>query len=129
MQQTPVDLWHAAVDARDVAPFAPVVAESAEFLSPVVHTPQIGKATVLKYLQAALAVLNNESFRYIEELAGPRSAMLEFELELNGVYVNGVDLIRWNAEGQVTQFKVMIRPLKGLNTVLPLMAEQLSRSF
>jgi len=92
----------------------------------VLHSPQAGKALVAKYLRSAMAVLNNETFRYVGEWTNEDSAVLEFELVLDGIYVDGVDLIRWNEAGQIVQFKVMMRPLKALNTVIPLMAAQLS---
>jgi hypothetical protein len=68
-------------------------------------------------------VLGNESFRYVREIRGERDALLEFELELAGVQVNGVDLIRWNDAGLITDFKVMVRPLKGMQAVQQKMAE------
>lgn len=112
--------------AKDLGPLDSLVAEDAVFLSPAVHTPQQGKALVLKYLTAALGVLNNETFRYVGEWTGPNSAVLEFELELDGIYLNGVDIIHWNDEGRIVRFKVMIRPLKGLNAVIPHMMAALA---
>jgi len=85
----------------------------------------LGRALAAKYLRAAVVVLGNPTFRYIGEWFGERSAVLEFELTIDGVYVNGVDLIRWNAEGRIEAFKVMVRPLKGLQALIPLMARQL----
>lgn len=125
MQPAPIALWHDAVRAGDLTPFEAVIAEDAVFYSPVVHSGQTGKALVAKYLRAAMQVLNNETFRYRDEWVGEGSAVLEFELELDGLYVNGVDMIRWNAEGRVVEFRVMIRPLKALNAVIPRMAEKL----
>jgi hypothetical protein len=95
--------------------------------SPVVHTPQQGRAITRQYLSAALAVLANDSFRYVREIRGERDALLEFELELAGVRVNGVDLIRWNDAGQIVDFKVMVRPLKGMQAVHQKMGELLAQ--
>ncbi len=98
-----------------------LLADDAVFQSPAVHAPQNGKPLVAKYLRAALAVLNDPSFRYVDEWFGENSAVLEFELTIDGTYLNGVDLIRWNETGHITHFKVMVRPLRGLNAIVPLM--------
>ena len=104
-----------------------MLAEEATFHSPVVHTPQVGKAITRKYLAAAFEVLNGEQFRYVREIIGPNDAMLEFETEIDGIYIDGVDIIRWNDEGRITDFKVMLRPLKAVNAVHAKMAEMLQR--
>jgi hypothetical protein len=94
-----------------------LLAEDAIFYSPVVHTPQRGRELVAKYLSAAFHVFFNPTFRYIREIVGASDAMLEFETEVDGIQVNGVDLIKWNEAGQITEFKVMIRPLKAINLI------------
>lgn len=96
------------------------------FLSPVVHTPQRGKRLVMAYLGAAAEVLGNPSFRYVREIIGARDAMLEFETELDGVSVNGIDLIRWDDAGRIVEFKVMVRPLKAIEAVHAKMGERLA---
>ncbi len=68
------------------------------------------------YLTAAFQVFFNPTFRYVREIVGASDAMLEFETEIDGVTVNGVDIIKWNPSAQIVEFKVMIRPLKGLST-------------
>ena len=93
-----------------------------------VHTPQIGKVIALKYLCAARHVFGNESFRYVRELTGPRDAALEFEVEIDGIEVNGVDLITWNDDGRIVEFKVFVRPLKAINLVHQKMAAMLQAS-
>ena len=118
-------LWHQAVKDRDMGVLDRLVADDAVFLSPAVHSPQPGKALVIKYLNAAQKVLINDSFHYVEEWHGDHSAVLEFALEIDGIRINGVDLIHWNEAGEITQFKVMMRPMKGLNTIIPLMAAHL----
>jgi hypothetical protein len=117
MQSHPIAAWHALVDSRNVAGLDDLLADDAVFVSPVVHTPQHGKAVTKLYLSAALEVFVNPSFRYVREIVGAADAMLEFETEIAGVLVNGVDIITWNADGRITQFKVMVRPLKALNAV------------
>jgi len=124
----PLQHWYDAVASNDLSHIESLLADDAVFLSPAVHTPQQGKALVAKYLRAAMVVLNKPSFRYVDEWLAPRSAVLEFEVELDGIYLNGIDLIRWNEAGQITMFKVMVRPLKGLSAVIPLMGEQLKEA-
>jgi hypothetical protein len=91
------------------------LADDVEFRSPVVHTPQKGKAITAKYLKSALRLLGNSSFRYIETWLSERSAVLEFETELEGLHINGVDIIHWNSDNKIISFKVMVRPLKAIN--------------
>ncbi|OEZ28295.1 nuclear transport factor 2 family protein [Variovorax boronicumulans] len=117
--------WHRLVKTRDVAGLDALLADDAVFLSPVVHRPQVGKAITKQYLTAAFQVFFNESFRYVRELQGPTDAVLEFELELDGIAINGVDMMKWNAEGRITEFKVMLRPLKAVNLIHQKMAAQL----
>jgi SnoaL-like domain len=113
----PLELWHRFAAQRDIAALDELLADEATFFSPVVHTPQRGKANTQKYLSAAIQVFYNETFRYVRELKSERDAVLEFEVILDGIAVNGVDMLRWNESGQVTEFKVMLRPLKAINLV------------
>ena len=123
----PIDAWHALAKARNPRALAALLADDVVFHSPVVHTPQRGRALATQYLSAALMILGNESFRYVREIRGERDAVLEFELELDGVQVNGVDLIRWNEADRIDDFKVMIRPLKAIQAVQQKMAELLAQ--
>jgi hypothetical protein len=117
MSINPVGAWHQLARSRDVRGLDGLLAEEVVFYSPVVHTPQVGKAITTKYLAAALQVFFNESFRYVRELTSDRDAVLEFELELEGIKINGVDLIKWNDAGKIVEFKVMLRPLKAVNLI------------
>ena len=93
----------------------------------MVHTPQRGKAITFKYLHAAMHVLNNDSFKYLGEWNADQGAVLEFESVLDGITVNGVDMIRWNEQGKITHFKVMVRPLKAVNKLHEMMGAMLHR--
>ena len=121
----PIDTWHRVLKERNVQALDTLLAPGAVFHSPVVHTPQAGRAITKAYLAAALQVLGNESFRYVREVRQGRDAVLEFELELEGIHMNGVDMIRWNEQGQITDFKVMVRPLKAINLLHQKMAAML----
>lgn len=125
MSSNPIATWHQLVKERNVRGLDALLSEEAVFHSPVVHTPQVGRAITKKYLAAAFHVFFNESFRYVRELASDRDAVLEFELELDGISVNGVDMIKWNAQGEITEFKVMLRPLKAVNLIHQKMAAML----
>jgi hypothetical protein len=118
--------WHAVAQARDPAGLDALIADDAVFLSPVIHTARKGKAITVKYLAAALQVLGNSDFRYVEQWIGPSSAVLEFTTVIDDIEVNGVDIIGWNAEGRIDRFKVMVRPLKAIEIVRQKMAAALT---
>lgn len=110
--------WHALLDSKDLSLLDDLLADSATFESPVVHTPQVGKQITSLYLKsAAMMLMSNSSFRYVNEWFNDSSAVLEFEAEVNGVKINGIDMIFWDADGKIDRFKVMIRPLKAINLV------------
>jgi len=127
MSSSTIEAWHRLVEARDVGALDDILADDAVFHSPVVHTPQKGKALVKIYLSAALMVLGNSEFAYVREVVGESDAVLEFTSELNGLHVNGVDMIHWNADGKIDDFKVMIRPLKAVNLLHGLMKQMLEQ--
>ena len=117
MTDHPLATWHRLVRTQDPSGLNALLAEDAVFHSPVVHTPQRGRTLAAGYLSAAFQVFFNPTFRYVREIVGPSDAMLEFETEIDGIVVNGVDLIKWNAAGQIVEFKVMLRPLKAINLI------------
>jgi len=117
--------WHELVRTRDARGLEALLAEDVVFHSPVVHTPQRGRALTLQYLSAAFRVFFDESFRYVRELREGSDAVLEFQVEIDGVTVNGVDMIKWNEDGRIVEFKVMIRPLKAINLIHQKMAAML----
>lgn len=120
-------VWHDLLARRDAAGLPALLADDAVFHSPVVHRPQVGRPVVAAYLGAAFAVFGNDTFRYVRELRGERDAALEFEVEIDGIAVNGIDLIRWNADGRIVDFKVMLRPLKAVNLIHEKMAAMLAQ--
>ncbi len=115
--------WHELVETCDIAGIPSLLADEVVFHSPVVHTPQRGKEITAHYLAAAFQVFVGNSFRYVREVVGPQDAVLEFKVEIDGIAVNGVDMIRWNEEGQITDFKVMLRPLQAIKLIHQKMAE------
>ena len=110
-------LWHQLVQERNTRGLDALLAERVAFHSPVVHTPQAGKALTTRYLSAAFHVFFNPSFHYVREISGARDAVLEFEVDIDGIRVNGVDMIKWDEDGRIVEFKVMLRPLKAINLI------------
>lgn len=122
-----IEGWHKQIKARDWQGLDALLADDVVFQSPVVHTPQVGKAITKLYLTSAMEVLGNEAFRYVGEWFGPASAILEFETEIDGIKINGIDMIGWNEAGQISTFKVMVRPLKAINMLHATMGARLSK--
>lgn len=128
MIENTIAAWHDCVRTGDPAQLGALLHEDAAFHSPVVHTPQRGKAITLKYLMSAFKVLNGDSFTYVREVVGASDAVLEFTTVIDGIEINGVDMIHWGDDGRITDFKVMIRPLKAINLVHQMMASMLTKS-
>ena len=133
-----VEKWYEVMKSNDMDKLDELLADDVVFYSPVVYTPQKGKDITKMYLMAAGGVFGegtknevsdiNESqsnFKYIKEIIGEHSALLEFESEMDGIYVNGVDVISWNEEGKITEFKVIVRPLQAVNMLHQKMQEML----
>jgi hypothetical protein len=125
MTEHPIEVWHRLVRERNPRGLDQLLDSEVVFLSPVVHTPQRGKQVTALYLGAAFQVFFNATFRYVREIVGNTDAMLEFEVEIDGVQVNGVDIIKWNDAGRIIEFKVMLRPLKAVNLIHQRMAAML----
>ena len=117
--------WHQIVTARNAKGLAALLADDVVFHSPVVHTPQTGKPITTLYLTAALHVFGNDSFRYVREIVGERDAVIEFQVEIDGLSVNGVDMIKWDDDGRIVEFKVILRTLKAVNLIHQKMAAML----
>ncbi|MGB3810712.1 MAG: nuclear transport factor 2 family protein [Parvibaculum sp.] len=127
MQPAAIENWHKVVKSRDPKGLDAILADDVVFQSPVVHKPQTGKAITTVYLTAAMHVLSNsDAFHYVGEWFGPTSAVLEFETVIDGIVINGIDMIGWNEAGKIDSFKVMVRPLKAINTLHALMGARLA---
>ena len=120
-----IHLWHDYIIRDEPALLDQLLADEVIFESPVVFKPQMGKAITFKYLRAAAVVLNSPSFKYLGEWYAENSAVLEFSTEIDGIAINGIDMIHWNADGLITHFKVMVRPLKAINMLHQKMGERL----
>lgn len=120
-----IQRWIAIIENRRTDELEALLAEDAVFYSPAVFTPQEGRATTLSYLTAAVKLFGDSDFRYVGEWFSQRSAVLEFVADIDGVHVNGVDVIKWNGDEKIVEFKVLIRPLKALQSVMAAMAQLL----
>jgi SnoaL-like domain len=122
-----LDKWYGYMKSHDRAALWELLHPDAVFESPVVHTPQRGRDITFKYLASAEKVLGGPGFGYVGEWRSATGAVLEFENEIEGIKLNGVDIISFNEQGLITHFKVMVRPLKAINLLHRLMGEQLAK--
>ncbi len=121
-----LDSWHQLIRDKNLNGIGDLLADAVVFHSPVVHKPVTGKQMVTFYLTAAFYTFLNDEFKYVRELADDSTAILEFTTTIDGIFINGVDMIRWDADGKITDFKVMIRPLKAVNLIHEKMGALLS---
>ena len=120
-----IEKWHKVLLADDLNLLEDIIADDAVFSSPVVFTPLKGKEITIMYLHAAGQSFNMDKFRYTREIHDGMNSVLEFETFIDDVSVNGVDIIKWNQDGKITDFKVMIRPFKAVQKVQQKMVEAL----
>lgn len=126
MTATVIDRWLSVIEGGQTAQLDDMLAEDAVFYSPAVFTPQHGRAKAATYLRAAEHLFAGTGFHYVNKWIDTNSAVLEFAAVVDGFAVEGVDILHWNDSGKLTSVKVMIRPFKGLQTVIAKMAELLS---
>jgi len=105
-----VSAFRAAVEARDVAAMRACLADDVVFRSPVAHKPYAGKAITGAILAHVIEVFEN--FRYVRELGDDTGHALVFEAEVGGLELTGCDFLVLDDEGLITDFMVMVRPLK-----------------
>ena len=116
-----VERWHRFITGSLSEGLDNLLADDVVFYSPIVYTPQRGKAVTTMYLHAAAQTLLGDggdgAFRYTKEILADDAAVLEFETTVGGKYVNGVDIIRCDDNDRIVEFRVMIRPLQAINVV------------
>ena len=127
MTISPLDKWYGYIKSHDATALWDLLHPDAVFESPVVHTPQRGREITFKYLVGAEQVLGGEGFAYVGEWRSERGAVLEFKKTIDGIKINGVDIITFDDDGRITHFKVMVRPLKAMNLLHRLMGEKLAK--
>ena len=112
--------WHRYVEGKLPGALDELLADDVAFYSPLVYTPQRGKPVTTQYLEAASRTLAGGvggAFTYTKQVVAGDTAVLEFETSVEGKYVNGVDIIRCDDAGRIVEFRVMMRPLKGIQAV------------
>ncbi len=117
--------WHEVIESDDLEMLDEIIADNAVFSSPVVFKPMEGKEITMMYLHAAGQSFNMEKFKYTREIHDDMNSVLEFETYIDDISVNGVDMIEWNEDGKICNFKVMIRPFKAVQKVQEKMIEAL----
>ncbi len=122
-----MEKWHAYLGSHDSEKLSELLADDVVFYSPLVHTPQEGKEITMLYLNSAGKVLGDENFEYVRQVVDGDTAVLEFTNEIEGIKINGIDMIRFNDEGKIVDFKVMVRPLKAIQKVHQKMGEMLQK--
>ncbi|MBR1201209.1 MULTISPECIES: nuclear transport factor 2 family protein [unclassified Bradyrhizobium] len=127
MSKPGLDKWYAYMKSHDTVALWDLLHPDAVFESPVVHTPQRGRDITFKYLTSAAKVLGGPTFKYLGEWRNDTGAVLEFENEIEGIKLNGVDIITFDGDGRITHFKVMVRPLKAINLLHRMMGEELMK--
>jgi hypothetical protein len=119
--------WHTLINNKAIDQVSTWLADDVTLFSPVIHIPIQGKKMVSMYLTAAFHTFLNGTFKYDREFSGDNSAVLEFSLNIQGIDINGIDMITWNEQGKITEFKVMIRPYKALNMINDQMTAMLAK--
>ncbi len=120
-----IEKWLRFITTGDATDLDKLLDDDAVFYSPAVFTPQEGRVKTSAYLLAAEKMFADADFRYTNQWYADRSAVLEFRAELDGIAIEGIDMIFWNDADKIESFKVMIRPLKALQVIMPKMAELL----
>jgi len=127
MIENTIAAWHKLMETKNATGLDDILAQNVVFHSPVVHTPQVGKPITALYLKAAMYVFNNDDFKYVREVITGNHAVLEFQTIIDGITINGVDMITWGDDGKIIDFKVMLRPLKAVNLIHKMMGDMLQK--
>ena len=120
-----LERWHQGLESKDSNFLDEILDDSCVFTSPIVFKPIEGKEMSKLYLMGAGQTFDMRRFKYVRELVDGLDTVLEFETYIDDISVNGVDIIRWNEEGRITNFKVMIRPLQAIGALQKKMSEAL----
>ena len=120
-----IEKWKKIIFTGKLDMLEKIIDENAIFYSPVVFKPQEGKQKVLKYLSAAVKIFQNKDFKYTKIIANNNYTCAEFEASFNNILVNGIDIITTRSN-LIIEFKVFLRPLKGIDVVRHAMRENLT---
>ena len=120
-----LEQWYQGYRSEDPDFLELILDESVVFTSPIVFKPIQGKEMTKMYLMGAGITFNMDKFSYVREVVDGLDTILEFETFIDDIAVNGVDMIRWNEEGKIVDFKVMVRPLQAIHILQQKMSEAL----
>ena len=115
------DAFRAAAEGKDFSRADELLAPDVVFRSPVVFKPYEGRDVLAVILEAVVQVL--EDFRYVDQVETGDAAALVFKARVGDREVDGVDVLRFDAEGRVRELMVMVRPMSGVNAL----AEEMGR--
>ena len=124
---SPLEAWHKGIETSKISNLDEILDKNVVFYSPIVFKPQKGKAITRAYLTAAFNTFKDTNFHYVKELVDENQAIMEFNAEIDGILIDGVDIITWNEQGKITEFKVMVRPFRAIEKVGEKMKEQLNK--
>ena len=128
MSHPTIDQWHEAVSNYDRTILDRLLHKDCIFYSPIVFKPQKGKRLSKMYLNAAFDMfMAADRFEYVNEVVNDKMAVLEFNAEIDGILIDGIDMISWDVDGQIIEFKVMVRPMKAIEKIGEKMLEKLNK--
>ena len=120
-------IWHQCVRDSDMSALDDILHDDVVFYSPVIFSPQEGRFLTKMYLKGATKVLASDDFTYVREMVDAENIVLEFEAKVDGLIINGVDMMKLDETGKITEFKVMVRPFKAIHLLKEKMVEALAQ--
>ena len=125
--QNTIEIWHKIVSGKDASLLASIIHEDAVFRSPFAYKPYEGRGALVFVLSNVIEIF--EDFTYHRELisADRQSAFLEFTANIGGKNLKGIDMVRFDGAGLITEFEVMIRPMSGLMALAEQMAPRMAK--
>jgi hypothetical protein len=116
LPQRTLEGWHRFVASGDAAILRPLLAEDIVFRSPIVQSPIPGRAATLLVLSTVAQIFENFTY-HRTFVADTHNAALEFAANVGKWQLKGIDLVKFNERGEMIEFEVMIRPIKGLQAL------------
>ena len=128
VQQTKASIkrWHEMLDTKDMSILNELLAEDVVFRSPVAFNPYSGKQVVFFILTNVIQVFENFTYHREFYTEDGLSVVLEFSANVNEKKLKGIDMIRFNENGQIVDFEVMIRPKSGLEVLAVQMGQRMA---
>lgn len=126
MSQQNLDKWHQVIANKDMKLLREILHPDVEFHSPTLWEPKKGRDITQYILKMVIDIF--QDFEYQREWVDGNNLALEFSARVDDKQVKGIDLIRWNDEGQIVHFEVMMRPINGLQLMFEKMTEHLRQA-